>query len=92
MIVARAEDLQVIRRRDGRGVAALRISRGEGVFRDGGFSDVVASLGADQEAFVAERDVEGGGGAFEQVGEQPGVDVGLLVEEVELAAVGGFGG
>ena len=41
---------------------------------------------------MAQGNVEGSGGALEQVGEQAGVDVRLLVEEVQLAAVGGLCG
>jgi hypothetical protein len=92
MVVTCAEDLEVVRRRDGRGVRALRISRCESILGDRSFPDIIATLGADQETFVTECDVEGGGGALEQVGEQAGVDVGLLIEEVELAAVGSFSG
>jgi hypothetical protein len=40
---------------------------------------------------MAQRHVHGGRGALEEVGEQAGVDVGLLVKQVELAAVGALG-
>jgi len=40
---------------------------------------------------VSESQVEGCGGAFEEVGEQTGVDVWLLVVQVQLAAVGLLG-
>lgn len=92
VVVARAEDAQVVRRGDGGGVAALRVSCGESVAGDGGLADIVTSFCADEETLMAERDVESGGWALEQVGEQACVDVGLLVEQVELAAVGALRG
>jgi len=92
MVITRGKDTQIIRRRHRRGIAPLTIPRREGVFGDGCFSDVVTTFRTDEEALVSQCDVEGCGGALEEVGEQAGVDVGLFVEEVEFAAVGGFGG
>jgi hypothetical protein len=41
---------------------------------------------------MAHGDIEGGGGALEDIGEQTGMDGWLLVEEVDLAAIGLLGG
>lgn len=92
MVVAGGKDAQVVGGGDGSGVGALAVAGGESVLGDGGLADIVASLGTDEEALVAQGDVEGGGGALEEVGEQAGVDVGLLVQQVELAAVCLLGG
>lgn len=88
VVIAGGEDAQVVGGGDGGGIRALAVARGEGVFGDGSLADIVAALGSDEETLMAQGDVEGGGGALEEVGEQAGVDVGLFVQEVELAAVG----
>lgn len=88
MVIAGGEDAQVVGGGDGGGIRALAVARGEGVFGDGSLADIVASLGSDEETLMAQGDVESGSGALEEVGEQAGVDVGLFVQEVELAAVG----
>lgn len=92
MVIACGEDAQVVRGRDRRRIAALAIPSRKSVLGNGGFSDIVATLRADEETLVAQCDIEGRGRAFKDVGEQAGVDVGLLVQDVKFAAVGGFCG
>ena len=92
MIVAGGEDAQVVGGCDSCGVAPLAVSCCETVLGDSCFLDVVAAFCADKEAFVAEGHVDGRDGAFEEVDEGADVDVGLLVVEVELAAVGALRG
>jgi hypothetical protein len=92
VVVARAEQTQVIRRCDRSSIAARTIPSSQAVLRDRSLAYIITSLSTDQESLVTERHVEGGGGTFEEIGEQSGVDVGLLVEQVDLAAVGGFRG
>ena len=87
VVVGSREDAEVVGGGDGGGVGALAVAGGESVLGDGGLADVVATLRADEEALMAQRHIEGRGGALEQVGEQACVDVGLLVQQVELAAV-----
>lgn len=87
VVVASGEDAQVVGGGDGGRVGSLAVAGGEGVFGDGGLSDIVAALSTDEETLVAEGDIEGGGRALEEVGEQAGVDVGLLVQQVELATI-----
>lgn len=41
---------------------------------------------------MAESQVHGGSGSFEEIGEQTSVDVGLLVEEIKLSTIGALRG
>lgn len=91
MVVACAEDAQVAGCGESSSVAWRRVACGNGVLGDGSLSDIVASLSTDQEALVSESHVEGCSGAFEEICEQTGVDVWLLVEQVQLSAVGLLG-
>ena len=92
MVVACGEDGQLVRRRNGRGIASLAVACREAVFRDSCLLDIVAAFSANKEAFVAESQVDSCDGAFEEVDKGSDMDVGLLVVEVELAAVGALRG
>ena len=87
MVVTCGENAEVVARGDGGSVRWLRVSRGESVLGDCGFRDVVSTFSTDNEAFMSNSHVECCSGAFEEVGKQTGVDVGLLVVQVQLAAV-----
>ena len=88
MIVAGREDGQVVGGRDSGGVGTLAVSCCKSILCDGGLANIVSTFCANEETFVTESDVHGGGRSLEEVGEQTGVDVGLLVEEVQLSAIG----
>jgi hypothetical protein len=88
VVIARGEDAQVVRRRNSRSIASLAVAGREAVFRHGCFLDIIPTFHADQESFVAEGQVNGRDRALEEVDEGADVDVGLLVVEVELSAVG----
>jgi hypothetical protein len=92
VVVAGGEDAQVVGRLDGGGVLGQAVADGGRVARHRRLLHVVAGLGADQEALVAQDRVDVGGGALEEVEEGAEVEVGLLVVQVYLAAVGLFGG
>lgn len=92
MVIARREDAQVVRRRNGCRIASLAVAGREAVFRHGCFLDIIPTFRADQESFVAEGQVYGRDRALEEVDEGADVDVGLLVVEVELSAVGALCG
>ena len=87
MVVAGGEDTQIVGGSDSSGVRWLTIACSKSVFCDGSLSNIVSSFCANKEAFVTEGSIEGGGGALEDIGEETCVDVGLLVVEVEFAAV-----
>jgi len=92
VVVTGREDTKVVGGLDGGGVLGEAVADRGRVLGHGGFLHVVAGLSADEEAFVAEDGVDVGGGALEEVEEGAEVEVGLLVVEVYLAAVGLFGG
>ena len=92
VVVRGGEEGQVVAGGDGSGVLGNAVADGSGVLGDGGLVDVVATLGTDQEALVAEDGVEVGGGAVQQVEEGAGVQVGLLEVQVELGTLGLLGG
>ena len=87
MVVAGGEDAEIVACGNRSGVRRLRVTRGERVLGDSGLRDVVSTFSTDDESFVSDGHVECCGGAFEEVGEQSGVDVGLLVVQVQLAAI-----
>ena len=66
----------------------MRVTNGSGILGKSSFLRVVASLRADQEAFVAENAVDVGYRALENVEESAGVEVRLLEVEVELGTEG----
>ena len=84
MVVAGGEDADVVGRGDGGGVDAGLVADGGLIARDGGLLHVVAGLGADEEALLAQDEVDVGDGAFEEVEEGARVEVGLLVVQVQL--------
>jgi len=88
VVIARGEDAQVVRRGNGCSVASLAVAGCEAVFCHGCFLDIIPTFRANQESFVAEGQVNGCDRALEEVDEGANVDVGLLVVEVELSAVG----
>ena len=92
MVVARREDAQVVGSCDGGSVASLAIAGREAVFRDGGFLYIVATFCADEKAFVTKSQVNVRYGPFEEINKGANVEIGLLVVEVELAAVGALRG
>ena len=69
VVVARRKDADVVRRRDGGRVDVGLVADRGLVARDGGLLHVVARLGADEEALLAEDEVDVGHGALEQVEE-----------------------
>ena len=87
VVIARGEDAQVVRGGDGSGVERGAVSKRSTIFRDCGLLHIVSDLTTGEVAFVSENGIEGGGGALEGVDEGAEIDVGLLVEEVEFAAV-----
>ncbi|KAB8606207.1 hypothetical protein FH972_025838 [Carpinus fangiana] len=90
--VAGGEDAQVVGGVDGDAVLRGEVAEGRRVLGDGGLVDVVARLAADDEAVVAEDDVNVGGGALEQVDKGAQVVLGLLEVQVELGGLcGGVG-
>lgn len=92
MVVAGGEQRQVVAGGDGSRVLGNAVADGSRVLGDGGLGDIVATLGTNQEALVAEDGVEVGGGAVQEVEEGTGVQVGLLEVEVELGTLGLLGG
>lgn len=87
MVVARGEDGQVVGGGDGSGIGALAVTGCESILGDRGLADIISTFCADEETLMAESQVEACSWALQEVGEQPGVDVGLLVEEVEFTAI-----
>ena len=88
VVVRGGEDAQVVRGNDGGGVQWLGIADTERVAGDSRLLDVVAGLGTDEEAIVADDGVEVGGWALQEVEESAGVEVWLLEVQVELDALG----
>ena len=88
MVVAGGEDAQVVASGDGSGVLGNAVADSSSVLGDGGLLDVIATLGTDEEALMAENSVEVGAGAVQEVEEGTGVQVRLLEEEVELGTLG----
>lgn len=92
VVVGGGEDAQVARGDDGGGVERLLVADTERVAGDGGLLDVVAGLGTDEEAVVADDGIEVRGWAVQEVEEGTGVEVWLLEVQVELDALGLGGG
>ena len=92
MVVACGEEGEVVGRGDGRGVLRQRVRDSRRVLGDGGLLDIIATLGTDQEALVAQDSVEVRGRTLEQVEEGASVHVGLLEVQVQLGALGLRGG
>lgn len=92
VVVAGAEDAQVVGGGDGGGVARGEVADSGAVAGDLALLDVVAGAGAGEEALVADDGVDVGGGALEEVEEGTAVEVGLLEVQVELGTAGLGGG
>lgn len=91
MIVRGREDAQVVGCSDGSSISWLRIASSERISSDSSFANIVATFGSDNESLMANTRVEGSDGSFEQVGKEAGVDIRLLVMEIELSTVGLLG-
>ena len=91
VVVAGREDSQVVSSLDSGGVLRNAVADGSGVLGDGGLLDIVATLGTDEEAFVAKNGIEVSRGAVEEIEESTSVQVGLLEVKVELSTLGLLG-
>ena len=92
MVVACGEDAQIVGGLDRSCVRAGAVASCDSVLCDRGLIDIVATFCTNEETLVAERHVDGGDrAALEEVDEGADVDVGLLVVQIELAAVRALG-
>ena len=71
-------------------IGRLAVAEGKGVLGHSSLADVVAGLDTDEETFVTNGGIKGSSGALEDIGEQAGVDAGLLVVQVDPAAIASF--
>jgi hypothetical protein len=92
VVVAGGEDREVVGGSDGSRLLGKAVADSSGVLGDGSLLHIVATLSTDEEALVAENDVQVGSGALEEVEEGTGVQVGLLEVKVELGTLGLGGG
>lgn len=92
MVVAGGEQRQVVAGSDGSRVLGNAVADSSRVLGDGSLLHIVATLGTDEEAFVAKNGIKVGGRAVEEVEEGTGMNIGLLEVEVELGTLGVHGG
>lgn len=88
MVVAGREQREVVAGSDGSRVLRKAVADSSRVLGDSSLLDIVATLSADQEALVAEDNVQVGSGTLEEVEEGTSVQVGLLEVQVQLSTLG----
>jgi hypothetical protein len=88
VVVACAEDGEVVGSSDSSAVLRLRVRSSKRILCDRGFAHIIPGLCTNEETLVADGSVEGCSGTLEDIGEQTCLDVLLLVDQVELAAIG----
>jgi len=80
VVVARSKGVQVAKTVEGNSVLGRAEANSSGVLGDAALSDVVGSLGAEQETVTANDSVSGEGWSLEEVKEGTCVETGLLVD------------